>query len=147
MVARDRTCTWPGCTATRVYAHHRHHRAHGGHDDLENLSALCWAHHKAVHEHAIRVVRAPVGGHPGSPRFVFLRRDGTEITASPHGRPTPPPPGEAEQVLLARHVASGADPGQPARPSLWEGDPLRLADAVAALYARRDRALARTRPR
>lgn len=145
-VARDRTCAWPGCTATRVYIHHRHHRAKGGHDDVENCVPLCWAHHKAVHEFDIRVDVAGGDGTPGRPRFRFFRPDGSEITVGDDARPAPPPADEADQVLFDRHVASGADPEQPGRWCRWEGDPLRLGDAVAVLYARRDAALRRTQP-
>lgn len=144
MVLRDRTCTWPGCVATRVYAHHRHHRAAGGADDLESLTALCLVHHRLVHEHHLTLIRDPATG-----QVRFYRPDGTEITAEPPNTPglSPPPPADqAPKILFDRHVDSGADPLQPARRCRWEGDPLRLIDAIDVIVTRRAAALARTQP-
>ena len=49
---RDKTCTYPGCSApgawTRV--HHIHHWADGGRSDLDNAALLCQRHHTRVHD-------------------------------------------------------------------------------------------------
>jgi Domain of unknown function (DUF222)/HNH endonuclease len=48
---RDRHCTFPGCEATWfVQAHHIRHWADGGETTLENLTLLCSAHHRKLHE-------------------------------------------------------------------------------------------------
>jgi hypothetical protein len=48
---RDRHCTFPGCEATWfVEAHHIRHWADGGRTTLENLTLLCSAHHRKLHE-------------------------------------------------------------------------------------------------
>ena len=51
-----------------------------------------------------------------------------------------------KQVLYDRHTTSGADPHEPASWCHWAGDPLQLADAIDVVIARRDHAIARTRP-
>lgn len=56
--ARDGGCRFPGCTHKRyVDAHHIEHWAHGGETKASNLVTLCKAHHRAVHEGRIVVVR------------------------------------------------------------------------------------------
>jgi hypothetical protein len=143
MEVRDRTCRWPGCVSPVIQAHHRQHRArHGGHD-LENLVALCHHHHRTAHVHRVTIHADPDG------TLHFVRVDGTEITAAPHpleGAVVVPDATRAPDALFARHVASGADPTEPARRARWMGDPLQLADAVDAVIARRARHLARTTP-
>ena len=48
---RDRTCTWPGCTAPAAWtqAHHIRHWADGGPTDTTNAALLCQRHHTTVH--------------------------------------------------------------------------------------------------
>ncbi len=73
LIARDRTCTFPGCTHERwIDAHHIQHWADGGDTSLDNLILLCGHHHRLVHE----------GGFS-----VATRRDGSRYFARPDGRP------------------------------------------------------------
>ena len=48
---RDRTCTYPGCTAPAAWAkvHHVLHWADGGPSDVDNAALLCQRHHTFVH--------------------------------------------------------------------------------------------------
>ncbi|MDZ7705096.1 MAG: DUF222 domain-containing protein [Trueperaceae bacterium] len=51
LLARDRTCRFPGCGATRfLHAHHVVHWENGGATDLDNLVLLCNHHHTVVHK-------------------------------------------------------------------------------------------------
>lgn len=51
LLARDRTCRFPGCGATRyLHAHHVIHWEAGGATDLDNLLLLCNHHHTTVHK-------------------------------------------------------------------------------------------------
>ena len=73
LIARDRTCTFPGCTHGRwLDAHHIKYWADGGETSLDNLILLCSHHHRLVHE----------GGFT-----VATRRDGSRCFARPDGRP------------------------------------------------------------
>ncbi|MFB3105199.1 MAG: DUF222 domain-containing protein, partial [Pseudomonadales bacterium] len=73
LIARDRTCTFPGCSYERwIDAHHIKHWADGGETSLDNLILLCSHHHRLVHE----------GGFS-----VATRRDGSRYFARPDGRP------------------------------------------------------------
>src|SRR6476661_6422130 len=49
---RDRTCTYPGCTAPAgcARAHHVRHWVDGGATDLDNAALLCQRHHTFVHD-------------------------------------------------------------------------------------------------
>jgi hypothetical protein len=51
VVARDRHCTHPGCSAPpwACQIHHIVHYAHGGETRVENLRLLCWFHHRQLH--------------------------------------------------------------------------------------------------
>lgn len=52
LMARDRTCRFPGCGATRhLHAHHVRWWSDGGATDLSNLVLLCRHHHSVVHDH------------------------------------------------------------------------------------------------
>ncbi len=50
--ARDRHCTYPGCTVPPQWcdAHHAHWWSRGGTTDLDNLALLCGRHHTLVHD-------------------------------------------------------------------------------------------------
>ncbi len=48
--ARDRHCSFPGCTHTRfLEAHHLKHWSQGGETSMDNLVLLCSRHHRLVH--------------------------------------------------------------------------------------------------
>jgi hypothetical protein len=51
LVARDRHCTFPGCTRPPVmcHAHHIVHWADGGKTSLDNLVLVCGEHHRVLH--------------------------------------------------------------------------------------------------
>jgi hypothetical protein len=64
LLARDRSCRFPGCGATRhLHAHHAHHWGEGGRTDLANLVVLCGLHHRYVHDHDVEVEVHPAGAH------------------------------------------------------------------------------------
>jgi len=80
LVARDRTCTFPGCHHERfLEAHHVHHWADGGETSLENLLLICSHHHTLIHEGGFSVRR---------------RADGSCYFVRPDGRPVEPPSAE-----------------------------------------------------
>ncbi len=66
LVARDRHCTFPGCTRPPVmcHAHHIVHWADGGTTCLANLVLLCGEHHRVLHHTPWRVRLAPGDGRP-----------------------------------------------------------------------------------
>jgi hypothetical protein len=63
LVVRDGGCAFPGCDRPQGWCetHHLRHWAHGGPTDLANLTLLCRAHHRAVHEGGWRLGRDPDG--------------------------------------------------------------------------------------
>jgi len=74
--ARDRHCSFPGCTHDRwIDAHHVHHWADGGETSLENLVLLCSHHHRLVHEGGFEIRRWPDG------TLYFVRPDGRPVEA------------------------------------------------------------------
>jgi hypothetical protein len=80
LLARDRTCTFPGCHHERfLEAHHVHHWADGGETSLSNLLLICSHHHTLIHEGGFSVQR---------------RADGSCYFARPDGRPVEVPSAE-----------------------------------------------------
>lgn len=77
LIARDRRCQFPGCTARRCDGHHIRHWADGGPTSLDNLTLLCRRHHRAVHEEGFAVVRA------GDGELAFYWPDGTCVEMAP----------------------------------------------------------------
>ena len=77
LLARDRHCQFPGCTARRCDGHHIRHWADGGSTRLDNLTLLCRRHHRAVHEGRFTMVQRE-NGMP-----VFYRPDGTRVEIAP----------------------------------------------------------------
>lgn len=92
LLARDRTCRFPGCGRThRLKAHHVVHHAHGGPTRLDNLVLLCQTHHTLIHRPGWSLQRAP------DSELTFRRPDGTRVLPAvqrppPGPRPDPPPP-------------------------------------------------------
>jgi hypothetical protein len=72
VVARDRTCRFPGCDRPHHWcdAHHVVHWADGGPTALQNLLLLCRRHHRLVHTGPIRLEVAGA-------KLVFSREDGS----------------------------------------------------------------------
>jgi hypothetical protein len=52
LIARDRECTWTGCTVPGSWcdAHHTVHWSRGGHTTVESGALLCRRHHTEVHD-------------------------------------------------------------------------------------------------
>ncbi len=58
LMARDKSCAFPGCHHKRfVDAHHIQHWSAGGETSLDNLMLLCSPHHKLVHEGGFTIER------------------------------------------------------------------------------------------
>ena len=79
VVARDRTCRYPGCSDTLAHGqiHHALPWQSGGKTNLANAILLCWHHHALVHRDMISI-RHHDGG------FVFTRADGAVIGIRKH---------------------------------------------------------------
>ena len=60
IIARDRHCRAPGCTAPPGWCetHHITLWSHGGRTDVDNGILLCQHHHTEVHRGALTIVRA-----------------------------------------------------------------------------------------
>jgi hypothetical protein len=141
VMARYRTCAWPGCVATAVQLHHTQHRSDGGHDDIENLVPECLEHHQTIHTQSISITIDTDG------TIHHRRPDGTKILANPTAdHPTTANALDAPDKLTTRRLALGANPTETSRQPRWHGDPLHLADCIDAILTRRAQALARTHP-
>lgn len=57
VIARDRTCRYPGCshTISSSEIHHADYWRDGGKTNLDNLVMLCWYHHQYVHREKITI--------------------------------------------------------------------------------------------
>ena len=76
LVARDKSCAFPGCQHTRfVDAHHIQHWSAGGETSLDNLMLLCSQHHKLVHEGGFTIQRDYQN------HWFFKRSDGRAVPA------------------------------------------------------------------
>jgi len=75
VIARDRTCRFPGCDRPHSWcdAHHIVHWTDGGETAVRNLLLLCRRHHRKVHE------RGGLTLEPGDGRPVFRRPDGSVL--------------------------------------------------------------------
>jgi hypothetical protein len=75
IIARDRHCQFPGCTAPPVISecHHvRHWTRDHGDTSVNNGILLCWHHHDVVHRRHIEI-------HRRGDRWVFTDADGREL--------------------------------------------------------------------
>jgi hypothetical protein len=76
LIARDKSCAFPGCHHTRfVDAHHIEHWSAGGETSLDNLMLLCSQHHKLVHEGGFAIERDYQN------QWFFKRPDGRSVPA------------------------------------------------------------------
>ncbi len=75
LLARDRTCRFPGCHHTQFLdAHHIQHWCDGGDTALGNLVLLCSHHHRLLHEQGFQMKRHQDG-------YYFARPDGRPVEA------------------------------------------------------------------
>ena len=110
LVARDRSCRFPGCTSRRCDAHHIEHWADGGATSLDNLVLLCRRHHRAVHEGGFDVAAGEAGV------LEFWRPDGSRLRETP----------SACRELLEIPAVDPPDP--------WDGTRFDLAYAIDAVW-------------
>ena len=76
LMARDKSCAFPGCHHTHfVDAHHIQHWSAGGETSLDNLMLLCSQHHKLVHEGGFAIER------DYQDQWFFKRPDGRAVPA------------------------------------------------------------------
>jgi hypothetical protein len=114
LLARDRTCRFPGCTSRRCDAHHVEHWIDGGATSLDNLILLCRRHHRAVHEGGFGL-RLHADG-----TSTFLRPDGAVLDTVP----APPP-------TFAKIDTTSAGPDDI---PVWDGTPFDVVYAIDVLY-------------
>ena len=115
LLARDRTCRFPGCGRSfYLKAHHIVYYEHGGPTELDNLVLLCQLHHTLIHKPGWSLRRDADG------TLWFTAPDGRLFL--PPRRPTPqrPPPPTA----TARHLRSAHGMG-------LERHPRRMAELTA----------------
>jgi hypothetical protein len=99
LIARDRTCQYPGCARRGfVDAHHIVPWTGGGATTLANLCLLCRHHHTFVHDRDYRIVKLDDG------TFVFFEPSGTMV---PRGPTLPEIRGDALAEAVARLAADG----------------------------------------
>jgi hypothetical protein len=126
LLHRDRgSCRFPGCGRRFVQGHHLRHWAQGGPTSLENLTLVCKAHHRAVHEEGFQVERSADGS------LQFRRPDGRLIPDVPPPLTVPPNPIEA---LRAWHRTQGLTPDAHSLTPSWTGEPLDLGWAIDVLH-------------
>ena len=84
VVARDRTCVWPGCCRPSTRCEHDHRTPHPRGSTCEcNLDPLCKRHHKAKHSEGVTVRRLADG------RYEVRTRRGTVLRSHPSEQPGP----------------------------------------------------------
>jgi hypothetical protein len=125
--ARDKTCRFPGCDQRQfIDLHHLEHRARGGKNTRTNLYALCWFHHRLVHEGGWTLQRDDNGD------LHAFRPDGTELLP---GEAVIDPACDVRRQNAAAGIAITPETAIPR----WYGDPLDLGLAIDSLLSMRER--------
>jgi hypothetical protein len=123
LIARDKSCAFPGCHHTRfVDAHHIEHWSAGGETSLDNLMLLCSQHHKLIHEGGFSIQRDYQN------HWFFKRPDGRAVPACGYraNDMVDDDIGDVSRLLNnppAGGLLSGADLGpacrEPSPPAYW----------------------------
>ena len=95
VVARDRTCVWPGCSRPAVGCEYDHRVKHPqGATTPGNLDPLCHRHHMAKHSEGVAVWRDEDGA------YMVRTRRGSILRSEPSEQPLDgrDPPGEVRTV-------------------------------------------------
>ncbi len=63
LIARDRECTWPGCTVPASWCdvHHTVYWSRGGHTSVETGALVCQKHHTVVHDRDLTATVTALG--------------------------------------------------------------------------------------
>lgn len=116
VIARDRHCVWPDCTAPPEIGQIHHavtHWADGGGTDTDNAALLCWFHHQHVDSRGIAMRRTADGWEFGAPGS--YRTNGfPHAHATTHSSVAPPAPPAA----VPASVPASAPPPHSAPPAL-----------------------------
>ena len=90
VLARDRHCQYPGCSAPPWLGeiHHSIWWYHQGATRTDNAILLCWYHHTYVHQHHLTITQH-VSGPDKQCEWIFTDSDGRRLRATP-------PPGQTE---------------------------------------------------
>lgn len=116
---RDKSCRFPGCTATRfLHGHHIEHWLHGGRTSLDNLAFLCSYHHRLVHE----------GGFS-----IAMDATGEVAVTLPSGRRISAETRDDGAVHCSQSVWDDPGPGLMPVPD-WDGEPVDYESAVNAIW-------------
>ncbi len=106
LLARDRTCQFPGCGRTMyLKAHHIVFRAADGPTQIDNLVLLCQTHHTLIHKPGWRLTRDRNG------TLWFRAPDGRIVLPSPKRPPprgSPPAPGRRHWGTYERLTGWGS---------------------------------------
>ncbi len=105
LLARDRTCRFPGCgRSLYLKAHHIRYSTDGGPTQIDNLVLLCQKHHSVVHKPGWRVERT------GDGKFWFHAPNGKIVLPgrSPVARAGPAPPSTRYDLPYDRLTSWGA---------------------------------------
>jgi len=113
VVARDRHCQYPGCSAPPTLGEVHHTRWWGRDNGTTSVSTgilLCWYHHKVVHQRSLAIRRSTDGA------WEFRRVDGRQLgppvgSWAGESRPGGSPPGTG-----AVGAAPGGEPDDPRPP-------------------------------
>jgi hypothetical protein len=130
VVARDRTCAYPGCDACPALGevHHVMPWSQGGPTSVENGVLLCWYHHDLVHRRRLQIQRAAHG-------WAFATPDGTPISAprgGPGARSQGPPPDRGPGVPRDSEPGAPPEHGPGAQHGDRDSDPPALAAPAPA---------------
>lgn len=108
VIARDRTCRYPGCEAPPSLSevHHVTGWARGGATSISNGVLLCWYHHDLVHRRGLQITRDAAG------QWELRRSDGAPLGDPPH---VGVPPSRAALVPSAGVSDSGTHDQPPGR--------------------------------
>ncbi|WP_147915755.1 HNH endonuclease [Ruania zhangjianzhongii] len=92
IIARDRHCQYPGCTAPPGIGeiHHCLWWYHQGGTSTDNGILLCWWHHTVVHQRHLTITQQRNG--PSSTGWVFTDLDGRDLGPAPPPAPALPRP-------------------------------------------------------
>jgi len=122
VIARDRHCQYPGCTAPPAISEVHHTRWWGRDHGTTSVATgilLCAYHHHLIHRRAITITWKATGG------WAFTERDGRPITPSrgaPPGAPAQPNPTVSPPRTGTTTEASADDCGpDPARTPIVDG--------------------------